>query len=59
MTKTFTDDVPYRFVKLALPSILCMADLADPLFGILNLVIGIYLKFDFWCLEFSWFLFSN
>jgi hypothetical protein len=57
-TKAFTrlsnpEVVQYRFARLALPSILHLAQSADHLFGILNLVIGIYLKFDFWCLELS------
>jgi hypothetical protein len=47
MTKKFTAVVPYRFAKLALPSILHFAHSADHLFGILNLVIVICLKFDF------------
>jgi hypothetical protein len=52
MTKTFTEVEPYRFAKLAQPSILHLAHSADHLFGILNLVIGIFLKFGFWCLGF-------
>jgi hypothetical protein len=33
MTKTFTEVVPYRSAKLALPSILHLAHSADLLFG--------------------------
>jgi len=52
MTKTIITGVPYCFDKLAMPLISHWAHPTNHLFGILNLVIEIYLKFDFWCLEF-------